>query len=63
MEIKYNGTCVIQGGILIALWWAAYHHHIDPPKLWTAVVAFWLFYVLNAQLDNQFGCSHGIWDA
>jgi len=48
---------------LIGLWWAAYHHHIDPPKLWTAVVAFWLFYVLNAQLDNQFGCSHGLWDA
>ena len=55
MEIKYNGKCIIQGGILIGLWWAAYHHHIDPPKLWTAVVAFWLFYVLNAQLDNQFG--------
>jgi len=61
--IQYNGKCIIQGGILIGLWWAAYHHHIDPPKLWTAVVAFWLFYVLNAQLDSQFGCSHGLWDA
>ena len=63
MEIQYNGKCVIQGLLLIGLWWAAYHHHIDGPKLWTAVVAFWIFYVLNAQLDKQFGCSHGIWDA
>ena len=57
--IEYNGKCVIQGLLIVLIWWAAYHRHIDPPQIWTGVAVFWLFYVLNAKLDNEFGCEHG----
>ena len=56
---QYNTKCVIQGGLLVLLWWGAWHHKIEAPKIWTGLAVFWLFYVLNAKLDTEFGCEHG----
>ena len=59
MELQYNGKCVIQGLLLVSLWWAASTGRVDTPTLISGICVFWLFYVLNAKLDNEFGCEHG----
>jgi hypothetical protein len=57
--IKYNTKCVIQGGLLVLIWWAASKGHLEGPTLISGAGIFWLFYVLNANLDEKYGCEHG----
>lgn len=57
--IEYNTKCIIQGGLLVLLWWGAANGHIEGPTLISGIGVFWLFYVLNALLDKQYGCEHG----
>ena len=57
--IEYNTKCVIQGVILVLIWWAASNGHLEGPTLISAAGIFWLFYVLNANLDEKYGCGHG----
>jgi hypothetical protein len=57
--IEYNTKCVIQGGILVLIWWASSNGHLEGPTLISAAGIFWLFYVLNANLDEKYGCGHG----
>jgi hypothetical protein len=59
MTFTYNTKCIIQGAVLVGLWWAASNDKIDKPKWWTALAVFWLFYVMNARLDTVYGCEHG----
>ena len=70
MDFEFNTKCVLQGALVVGVWYAASPKKetsdswLPRPQLSVgsvlfAAALFWLTYVMNAILDVKFGCDHG----